>query len=80
MDLAQLLAEQYKLDPTTTLMVGDRLNTDIKFGNQMHWSTLLVLTGCHKRRDIDYEDKGAVPDFVTESFADLIRILDENDG
>lgn len=39
------IIESYKLDRNRTLMVGDKLSTDILFGNQGHIKTLLVFTG-----------------------------------
>ena len=50
--LVQILIENYAIDPTRTLMVGDRLDTDITFGSINHMKTALVLTGCTTTSDI----------------------------
>lgn len=42
--LEAILAE-YKIDPKKTVMIGDRLNTDIEFGLKGGIDTLCVLTG-----------------------------------
>ena len=44
--LADLISEEHGLNPTRTLMVGDRLDTDIRFGLDGGMSSALVLTGC----------------------------------
>jgi len=44
--LAQLLEEEYGLNLERTLIVGDRLDTDIKFGKDCGMKSALVLTGC----------------------------------
>jgi len=45
-NLANLITKEYKLDPSRTLMVGDRLDTDIKFGLDGNMKSGLVMTGC----------------------------------
>jgi len=44
--LAELLSEEHGLNPARTLFVGDRLDTDIKFGKDGGMQSALVLTGC----------------------------------
>ncbi|TEB32861.1 p-nitrophenyl phosphatase [Coprinellus micaceus] len=59
-------------DPKRTIMVGDRLNTDIQFGQNGGLSTLLVLTGITSEADITGPNASPiVPDFVTQSLGDL---------
>ncbi|EGO01264.1 hypothetical protein SERLA73DRAFT_179405 [Serpula lacrymans var. lacrymans S7.3] len=59
-------------DPKRTIMVGDRLNTDILFGQGGGLSTLLVLTGITSEKDITGPNASSiVPDYVTQSIGDL---------
>ena len=43
--LVELLVAQHGLDPARTCMFGDRLSTDIEFGNEASFGTVLVLSG-----------------------------------
>lgn len=54
----------------TTAMLGDRLDTDIKAGNDLHMATILVLTGVSHRADID--STGIRPDLVVPNLPTLI--------
>ncbi|EPQ50774.1 2-phosphoglycolate phosphatase [Gloeophyllum trabeum ATCC 11539] len=66
---------KHNFDPERTLMVGDRLNTDILFGQAGGVSTLLVLTGITHVEDITGPNASTiVPDYVTSSIGDL-RVL-----
>ena len=59
-------------DPKKTIMVGDRLNTDILFGQQGGLATLLVMTGITQESDITGPNASSiVPDYVTTSIGDL---------
>ncbi|KAL0575796.1 hypothetical protein V5O48_006174 [Marasmius crinis-equi] len=59
-------------DPKRTIMVGDRLNTDILFGQAGGVSTLLVLSGITLASEISGPNPSPiVPDYVTSSIADL---------
>lgn len=66
---------KHDFDPERTIMVGDRLNTDILFGKNGGLATLLVLTGITSLSDITGPNASdIVPDYVTGSLAD-IRVL-----
>ncbi|KAK0189608.1 HAD-like domain-containing protein [Armillaria mellea] len=59
-------------DPKCTIMVGDRLNTDVLFGQNGGLSTLLVLTGVTTEGDITGPNASSIiPDYVTKSVGDL---------
>ena len=44
--LAELMMVEHSLDPQRTLFVGDRLDTDCKFGIDNNMKSAIVLTGC----------------------------------
>jgi len=72
--LSDVVTQLYGLRPGRTLMVGDRCNTDILFGNRAGFRTLLVLSGCHTLADADAAEPDARPDFVAGSLADVLRL------
>ncbi|ATY66987.1 4-nitrophenylphosphatase [Cordyceps militaris] len=63
---------KFQLDRARTCMVGDRLNTDIKFGIEGKLGgTLHVLTGVNSKADWEAEDAIAVPAFYADKLSDL---------
>ncbi|MXV62250.1 HAD-IIA family hydrolase [Natronorubrum sp. JWXQ-INN-674] len=62
-------------DPERTLVVGDRLNTDIALGDRAGMTTVLVLTGVTDRSDID--DADVQPDYVLDSLAEIETLLED---
>ncbi|KAH8827119.1 2-phosphoglycolate phosphatase [Flagelloscypha sp. PMI_526] len=65
------------LNPEKTIMVGDRLNTDILFGQAGGVHTLLVLTGITQVEEVEGPNPSEiVPDYITNSIADL-QVLEE---
>ncbi|RCK59279.1 4-nitrophenylphosphatase [Candida viswanathii] len=90
--LLDLILQDQGFDKSKTLMVGDTLYTDIKFGNQLHsndegsiGNSMLVLSGGTKLKDLehllnnrhDYEDpESMIPLFFIESLGALIDLLD----
>ncbi|GAA6027338.1 hypothetical protein JCM8097_002606 [Rhodosporidiobolus ruineniae] len=69
--MLESIIETHKLDKSKMIMVGDRLNTDIAFGNQGGIHTLMVLTGIDSRADFEREGAVAVPTYVTQALGDL---------
>ena len=51
-ELAAWLTETYGLDPSRTLVVGDRTDTDVALASAMGASSLLVLTGVARANDL----------------------------
>jgi NagD protein len=56
--------------PSESIMVGDRLETDIKMGQRAGMATALPLTGATSRADLAKSE--IEPDFVLERLDDLI--------
>ncbi|CAN7998749.1 unnamed protein product [Ixodes hexagonus] len=67
------------LDPVKTVMIGDRLNTDILMGRRAGMKTILVGTGVHNLDDVRHhvaEGKlDDVPDFFLPKLGDIVDML-----
>lgn len=68
-DMIELLVEKFDIDPKRTVIVGDRLHTDILMARQAGCYGLLVLTGETTRDQV--EGSSVVPDFILQSVADF---------
>jgi len=63
---------KFQLDRARTCMVGDRLDTDIKFGIEGRLGgTLAVQTGVNKKSDWEAEGAAAVPAYFVDKLSDL---------
>lgn len=78
------IVERFGIDPSRTLMVGDRLETDILFGKNCGLSTILTLTGVSRLEEAlaymasdSTAAKDMVPNYYVNSIAELIPGLDE---
>ena len=71
------LVSDLGVDLSKSLMVGDRLNTDIEFGNQGCGSTLLVLTGVTQEASLDaLPSAEQTPGQYASSVATLLKGLE----
>ncbi|XP_029445962.1 pyridoxal phosphate phosphatase [Rhinatrema bivittatum] len=75
---------RFGIDPSRTLMVGDRLEMDIQFGKNCGLTTILTLTGVSQLADVQANmesdvpaKRELVPDYYVDSIADLIPGLED---
>lgn len=72
---AELINKEEKLGRDEMLVVGDRLDTDIRFGKNSGIKSVLVLTGVTKKEDVEKaKDK---PDYVIETITELSSLLEK---
>ncbi len=67
------LMRSLNADSEKFIMVGDRLHTDIAFGNNCKFSTILVLSGESQISDIGKTD--GKPDFILDSLNDITNYI-----
>ncbi|XP_073504450.1 glycerol-3-phosphate phosphatase [Phyllobates terribilis] len=81
--LYDCVVKECGLDPSSTVMVGDRLDTDIQMGSTCGIRTLLTLTGFSSLEEAkSHQENGSlslVPDFYVDSVADLLPALSPAD-
>ena len=65
--LLDIIVQEHKLDRKRTVMVGDRLDTDILFGHGGGLRTLLVMSGVQKSLEIIAKTGVVLPDYVLPS-------------
>ncbi|EJU01483.1 2-phosphoglycolate phosphatase [Dacryopinax primogenitus] len=71
-----IVAKQH-LDRHKTLMIGDRLETDIKFGIEGGIDTCLVMTGIAKPEDVGGPNASDIkPTYVMRTVGDLVQLAD----
>lgn len=71
------------IDPSRTIMIGDRLTTDMPFGHNNGMSTLFVQSGIGTEKEMvdycqscDFEDQQCAPEYYLPSLASLSKYLD----
>jgi len=63
--VGSLISERFKIEPGRMMMVGDRLDTDVKFGIDAGMKTCLVMSGVAVESDLlEGLGEGFCPDFV----------------
>ena len=72
-EIIESIAAKYGLNKETMVMVGDRLYTDIKTGENAGISSILVYSGETKEKD--YSDSKIRATYVVDSVKDLIDLI-----
>jgi arabinose operon protein AraL len=74
--MIQAVLDVLGLRPEDCILIGDRLETDIKMGKESGMATGIVLTGVTDEKTLK-ESKGSPiqPDFIFESIADVENLL-----
>jgi len=73
-DMIQPLMQKSGFEPSRVLMIGDRLDTDIRFGQAGGVGTCLVLTGVSTLADVEaLPVDGHGPDYVRASLAEVVN-------
>ncbi len=74
--MIQTALEVMGLRPEDCILIGDRLETDIKMGKDSGIATGIVLTGVTDEKTLEgYKHTSSQPDFVFQSIADVENLL-----
>ncbi|DBA86404.1 TPA: Phosphoglycolate phosphatase 1A, chloroplastic [Trebouxia sp. C0005] len=68
------IADAFGMERKQICMVGDRLDTDILFGQDGGLSTMLVLSGVTTEKELLSPDNKVHPDYYTDSLPDLLSV------
>ncbi|NLJ48855.1 MAG: HAD-IIA family hydrolase [Candidatus Atribacteria bacterium] len=69
----QFLMEMTGFTVGDTILIGDRLDTDIVLAKQQNIFSILVLTGVHQGEDV--KKTGIIPDMIVENLIELKKIM-----
>ncbi|KAH7660225.1 HAD-superfamily hydrolase subfamily IIA protein [Dioscorea alata] len=73
--IMDILVERFQINPAKTCMVGDRLNTDILFGQNAGCKTLLVLSGVTTLSALQDPSNEIHPNYYTSNVFNIVELL-----
>ncbi|KAL0306031.1 UNVERIFIED_CONTAM: Phosphoglycolate phosphatase 2 [Sesamum radiatum] len=73
--LMEFLLKKFNIPTSRMCMVGDRLDTDILFGQNAGCRTLLVLSGVTNISDLQDSNNHIRPEYFTDKVSDIIRLF-----
>lgn len=62
------------VDLEKTIIIGDSIGTDIQLANNLHISSVLVLTGNTRSRSEVFKSK-YIPSYIVDSIADVPSLM-----
>jgi HAD superfamily hydrolase (TIGR01450 family) len=68
--MAETLLERISLSPSETILVGDRISTDVRMAHEAGMASALVLTGATRRSALT--DAPYAPDYVLDGVAEIL--------
>ncbi|HVT91005.1 MAG TPA: HAD-IIA family hydrolase [Tepidisphaeraceae bacterium] len=68
------LCERIKVDPTKCVLIGDNPESDIGGARSVGMTSVLVLSGVARRKDVDKLPTKLKPDYVIESLTELLTV------
>jgi phosphoglycolate/pyridoxal phosphate phosphatase family enzyme len=71
--LIDYIVQKYSLRKERMVMVGDRLDTDILFGEKNGLKTILTLSGVTSKEKVFHSENKILPDYYVNSIAEFFR-------
>ncbi|XP_073048035.1 phosphoglycolate phosphatase 2 [Primulina eburnea] len=75
--MMDFLLQKFNIPTSRMCMVGDRLDTDILFGQNAGCRTLLVLSGVTNMATLEDPSNYIWPEYYTSTVSDIIALLDD---
>ncbi|KDP35530.1 hypothetical protein JCGZ_08968 [Jatropha curcas] len=73
--MMDFLLKKFQVSTSKMCMVGDRLDTDILFGQNAGCKTLLVLSGVTNQSTLEDPSNNIQPDYYTSKVSDFLNLL-----
>lgn len=73
--MMEFLLKKFQIASSRMCMVGDRLDTDILFGQNAGCKTLLVLSGVTTQSTLQDPSNNIQPDYYTNQVSDILELL-----
>ncbi len=74
LDCFKKILGKYKIENLKAILViGDRIDSEIKYGNILGMTTVLLWRG--KYKELKPKDENEIPDFKVQDFEELLKLL-----